>query len=289
MWTDINFMRFSRRFVSLALIGVGALLVGAAGTYLAYGWWADQGLDSLAYKPADWSPTTASGSATTLDELLGDSVSSSPEVTGNGASPDPANVRLYPGEQLSFVSWNDPWSAVPPSTADIELAEGFLPVAQFSIAALGEMPTASRIAIPAIGVDATVQELEILDLGDSRQYETPNRVVGHIPTTANPGEAGSNWLFGHLQSPLRGEGAVFRNLPKVPDLLRNGETVYIVLDGDDGSYLYEAYTTEVVHKDDLQLSTTDDATVTLVACVPFMKYDNRLLVKAQLVGFKPAA
>ena len=281
-------MRYSRRFVSIALIGVGILLVGAAGTYLAYGWWADQGLEALAQKPADWSPTTALGGATTLDELLGDADSSSPEVPGNGSSVDPASVRVYPGEQLSFVSWDDPWSAVPPSTADIELAEGFLPVAQFSVAALGEMPTASRITIPAIGVDAAVQELEILDLGDSRQYETPNRVVGHIPSTANPGEVGSNWLFGHLQSPLRGEGAVFRNLPKIPDLLRNGETVYIVLDGDDGSYLYKAYDWNVVHQDDLQLSTTDDATVTLVACVPFMKYDNRLLVKAQLVGFKPA-
>ncbi len=282
-------MRNSRRFVSLALIGVGALLVGATGTYLAYGWWADQGLESLAYTPVDWSPTTALGSPSTLDDLLGDSVSSSPEVPGTGSAINPASVRLYPGEQLSFVSWTDPWSAVPPSTADIELAEGFLPVAQFSAAALGEMPTANRIAIPAIGVDATVQELEILNLGDSRQYETPNRVVGHIPSTANPGEAGSNWLFGHLQSPLRGEGAVFRNLPKIPDLLRNGETVYIVLDGDNGSYLYKAYDWDVVHQDDLQLSTTDDATVTLVACVPPLVYDNRLLVTAQLVGFKPAA
>ena len=281
-------MRYSRRFVSLVLIGVGALLMGAAGTYLAYGWWADQGLETLAQKPADWSPTTALGSAVTLDELLADSLSSSPDVPGNGSSVDPASVRLYPGEQLSFVSWNDPWNAVPPSTADIELAEGFLPLAQFSIAALGEMPTASRIAIPAIGVDAAVQELQILDLGDSHQYETPNRVVGHIPSTANPGEAGSNWLFGHLQSPLRGEGAVFRNLPKVPNLLRNGETVYIVLDGHDGSYLYKAYDWTVVHQDDLRLSTTDDATVTLVACVPTLAYDYRLLVQAQLVGFKPA-
>ena len=61
-----------------------------------------------------------------------------------------------------------------------------------------------------------------------------------------------------------------------------------MLDGHDGSYLYKAYDWTVVHQDDLRLSTTDDATVTLVACVPTLVYDYRLLVQAQLVGFKPA-
>ena len=190
---------------------------------------------------------------------------------------------------MSFTSWNDPWSAVPPSTADIELADGFLPVGRFTLANVGELPPANRITIPAIELDANVQELEILDLGDSFQYETPDKVVGHIPSTANPGEAGSNWLFGHLQSPLRGEGAVFRDLPKVPELLRNGETVYIVLDGSEGSFLYQVSETDVVHQDDLKLSNTNNATVTLVACWPPLKYDKRILVTAELVGFKPAA
>jgi LPXTG-site transpeptidase (sortase) family protein len=146
-----------------------------------------------------------------------------------------------------------------------------------------------RISIPAIELEADVQELGILDLKDFRQYETPNNVVGHIPDTANPGEVGNNWLFGHLQSPIRNEGSVFRDLPLIPEILRTGQRVYVVLEGQAASYLYEVYETDVVHQDDLHLYPTDEAAITLVTCVPTFTYDYRLLVTASLVGFKPGA
>ena len=50
---------------------------------------------------------------------------------------------------------------------------------------------AQRIRIPIINVDSEVGELEILDLGDSRAYETPKGIVGHLPKTPNPGEMGN--------------------------------------------------------------------------------------------------
>ena len=59
--------------------------------------------------------------------------------------------------------------------------------------------TAIRILIPVLNVDSTVNELGIIDLGDSKEYETPDNTVGHIPETADPGEIGNGWFFGHLE------------------------------------------------------------------------------------------
>ena len=55
---------------------------------------------------------------------------------------------------------------------------------------------------------------------------------------------------------------------------------------DDGEYLYQVTETEVVHQDDLQLTETDDSTITLVTCVPRMVYDHRMLVTGKLAGVK---
>ena len=61
--------------------------------------------------------------------------------------------------------------------------------------AVGSLAGATRILVPSIGLDSGVNELAILDLGDSRAYETPVNSVGHIPQSANSGEA-----FGLLRS-----------------------------------------------------------------------------------------
>jgi LPXTG-site transpeptidase (sortase) family protein len=154
---------------------------------------------------------------------------------------------------------------------------------------VGTLPAATRIWIPSIEVDATVQGLAIRELKNSREYETPDLVVGHIPTTGNPGEAGRGWYFGHLETPLRDEGSVFRDLPRIPGLLKQGERVFIVLESTTDSYLYEVYATDVVYKDALRMTDPGEADITLVTCVPAYVYDYRLLVTARLVGIKPPA
>lgn len=261
----------------------GVLLVVSAGGYYLFGWIGTQGLDSLVYVSDAEPPAQRVASTLTLEGLWSQaSLPLSP-----GLPPDPISQRLYPGERIAFTSWVEPWAAEPPPIGDEELVQGFLPVERFLLGEPGTLPPATRISIPAIELEAEVQGLGILDLGDYRQYETPDRVVGHIPDTANPGEMENGWLFGHLQSPLRNEGAVFQDLPRIPDILRTGQRVYVILDSPVGSYLYEVYETDVIYQDDLQLYGTDDATVTLVVCVPALKYDYRLLVTAQLVGFKP--
>ena len=146
-----------------------------------------------------------------------------------------------------------------------------------------------KLSIPSLGIESAVTELSILDLGDSREYETPDNIIGHIPETADPGELGNGWFFGHLESPLRGEGSVFRRLPEIPMLLRHfaeiGEgALYVLLESATGIYLYEVVATNVMHASDLRLYDTDGVYITLVTCVPRLDYSHRLLVTAKLVG-----
>ena len=146
---------------------------------------------------------------------------------------------------------------------------------------------ATRIRIPAIEVDAVVDELRIRKLGDSLAWETPKRVVGHIPRTAKAGAAGQGWYFGHLESPLRGEGNVFARLPELPNLAVDSP-IYIFLETADRHYAYQVYVTEVVYEDDIALTDTGSHDITLVTCTPRFYYDHRLLVTAALVGIRDA-
>ena len=197
-----------------------------------------------------------------------------------------ASQQLYPGEALKSVYWGNPLEYEPDSYIESSLIQGFKPLDPSKVAALGTLPAPTRIIIPSIGVDSDVTGLKILDLGDTRAYETPKHVVGHIPQSANPGEKGSTWFFGHLESPIAGEGNVFYNLPKIPDLLRKGEDVYAIVGNGVTSYLYRIIETRVVHQDDMKLYDTGGPTIHLVACVPRWVYDHRLIVTGELVGIR---
>ena len=146
---------------------------------------------------------------------------------------------------------------------------------------------ATRIRIPAIEVDAVIDELRIRQLGDSLAWETPKKVVGHIPRTAKAGAAGQGWYFGHLESPIRGEGNVFARLPEIPKLAADSP-IYIFLETADRHYAYQVYVTEVVYEDDIALTDTGSHDITLVTCTPRFYYDHRLLVTAALVGIRDA-
>ncbi len=199
---------------------------------------------------------------------------------------------IYPGYRIHPKYWDSPLKA----GADdyiygvIPREDGFLEVASDNGLPKGSLSDAVHIRIPSIGVDSEVTNLAILDLGDSKEYETPARVVGRIPETSNPGEMGNTWLFGHLESPIRGEGNVFRRLPEIPEILKNGDPVYVTLLNMDGEeFMYQVTSTTVVHRDDLALYNTDDSTITLVTCVPRLIYDQRLVVSGKLVGIRKPA
>ena len=149
---------------------------------------------------------------------------------------------IYPGHKIHPKYWDSPLTA----GADeytygvIWREDGFLEVSSSDGLPKGTLPDATHIKIPSIDVDSEITNLSILDLGDSRKYETPAHVVGRIPEASNPGEVGNTWLFGHLESPIRGEGNVFRRLPEIPEILNNGDPVYVTLLNAEGEeFMYQ--------------------------------------------------
>ena len=193
-----------------------------------------------------------------------------------------AGQQTYPGDAIDARSWNYPASYEPLSYVEGIQLQGFSPLA------VGEtliaQANATRIIIPSIGVDSPVQELGIVDLAGSRAYETPANTVGHIPKTANAGEAGNAWFFGHTESPLSGEGSVFYNLTQLPGKLNQGEDVYIITENGQNRFLYRVTSTKMVNQSELKLFESGEATIHLVSCVPSLVYDYRLVVNGELVG-----
>ena len=197
-----------------------------------------------------------------------------------------AAQQLYPGGAIKSTFWSNPLEQEPASYIESALVQGFKSFDVSMAATPGTLPAPTRIIIPSIGVDSDVSGLKILDLGDSRAYETPKHIVGHIPEAASPGEMGSVWLFGHLESPIAGEGNVFYSLPKIPDLLRKGEDIYVILENGTASYLYRITETRVWHQDDMKMYDTGAPNIHLVSCVPRFVYDHRLVVTGELVGVR---
>ena len=146
-----------------------------------------------------------------------------------------------------------------------------------------ETEFATRIIVEGIGLRAEVKELEVIEEGDSRAWETPKHVVGHIPTTSNPGASGQGWYFGHLESPISGEGNIFHRLPDLASRFKDGEHFNIQLDAGAKRYVYQVYRTDVIHASEFAVSDSGLSDITLVACWPQYEYSERLLVTAALV------
>ena len=195
---------------------------------------------------------------------------------------------IFPGNLVPALAWTDPRRADVDYEGYASVLEGFTSPAGSGLPAEpDELSPPVLIQIPSIAMASTVEQLEVVNYGNARAWETPKDIVGHIPTTPNPGTMGNVFLFGHLQSPVRGEGSVFRNLAKVPDLLRKGEKVYVVLrNEEEREFLYRVTQTSVVHQDDFAVTESPEAIITMVACVPAYVYDHRLLVTAELVGVR---
>lgn len=234
------------------------------------------------------------------DNALGDHLGRSAPAVGNGSidgetpiplelkAPDVAQfASLYPGDRLNPKYWSEPeWAGSDPfggptipddfiSVLSTDLVRDFDPNAE-----------AVRIRIPSINVDSAVAELRVIDLGDQRSYETPNNTVGHIPETSLPGQQGSGWFFAHLESFVAQEGNIFRHLPEISELIKQ-DPVDVYLVTPDSEYIYRVTGTNQIHQDDLELTNSDDAQITLVTCWPPRVYDQRVLVDAILIAYRP--
>jgi LPXTG-site transpeptidase (sortase) family protein len=302
--------------MGLALALLGLLLLGAEGAYLAAVEYSRGRVGDVVVttplglpQPQDLSgPQTVSASppapsAPHEAAALGPLELRIPERPTSTASPKPSGAQdatapttaeppaapATRGGYTSLVdaaSYTDVWDeAAGEFPVDYTaIAREFRPVDWAALPEQAAPPT--RLRIPALGLDARVQGLRILDLGDARAYETPDNVVGHIPESGAPGARGNVWLFGHLESPVRGEGSIFRNLPKVYDLLQQGQAVYVIADSADGSFLYQVSEFRKVPEEDMSLQRSEEPLLTMVTCWPRLKYDERILVTAELVGVR---
>jgi len=255
--------RLQRRvanFTGIFLLAIGLLLLASGGAYYGYSASAKTNLDELV---SVFEPRTV------------------PSITGNSVN----SVSLFPGKAVSSASWNDLFSYEPPDFREQRLLDGFSPVGEFG-GTLTDIKPFTRIMVPSIGVDSSISELSILDLGDRRYYESPNNTVGHIPDTANGAEDGASWFFGHTDSPISREGSVFFNLQKVPEKLRTGEDVFIITDNGDRQFLYRAISSQVLHQDDLTLDAAPGSDINLVSSVPRFVYDHRLVISGELIALR---
>ena len=201
---------------------------------------------------------------------------------------EPTNQLQILTETIPSVQWENPrWAKVSDLPKRLAIDE-YNPTNATTLShETGTAPYPVRLLMPAISLSSPIKELKIVNLADDRAWETPKDVIGHIPSTARPGEKGNVYLFGHLHSPIKGEGSVFKRLPAIPDLLKKGEDVYIeITNQEHEDFLYRVVETKVVHKDAFSLETNNNPIVTLVACVPKYVYDHRLLVIAELIGTK---
>ena len=216
-------------------------------------------------------------------------VSRTPSVPGEASDEPPQHTAYDTRPSSGGVARPAEPAAPDPRLAAI--AASIAEVATYSAPTSEDLASggalAIRVRIPAIEVDAEISELRIRKLGDSLAWETPKRVVGHIPRTAKAGAAGQGWYFGHLESPIRGEGNVFARLPEIPKLAADSP-IYIFLETARRHYAYQVYVTEVVYEDDIALTDSGSHDITLVTCTPRFYYDHRLLVTAALVGIRDA-
>jgi len=258
-----------RSLVGGSLLTVGLVLLAAAGAYYTYVTFiATRGSDSLTVAPLAGQGETLAGLSSAT----------------NKSHPSPARQELHPGALLPARQWADPRGSL---DLKVPALAGFTPVsAEGRQSISGAIGRAERIAIPALDLEAGVNELQIDDLGDALSYQTPRFTVGHIPDSPNPGSHGNGWYFGHLESPIAGEGNVFSRLPRVPQLLRQGDDVHVIIESNGREYLYLVSQTDLVHEDEVELYQAPDARITLVTCFPRLRYDQRLLVTALLIGFR---
>jgi sortase A len=126
---------------------------------------------------------------------------------------------------------------------------------------------ASRIVIPAIGVDVPVVE------GDG--WEELKMGAGHRIGSANPGERGNMVVSGHNDV----YGEIFRYLE---DLNKGDE---VVVYAGDTPHRYLVVAKMVVEPSEVSLlEPTPNATLTLITCHPYMIDSHRLVVVAELAN-----
>jgi sortase A len=133
--------------------------------------------------------------------------------------------------------------------------------------AIAEGTPIARLRIPRLGLETIVAE----GVGET----VLSRAVGHLPSSARPGEAGNVALAGHRDT-------FFRPLEGI----RSGDLIR--LEQPSGAHEYRVEWTSVVAPDEVEvLADTGYPSLTLVTCYPFRYVGpapDRFIVRARAVG-----
>ncbi|HEX8917693.1 MAG TPA: sortase [Chloroflexota bacterium] len=128
---------------------------------------------------------------------------------------------------------------------------------------------ATRIAIPKIGVNAPVVETPPV----GGVWDVADWSVGHLSTTANPGQIGNDALAAH--DDIKGE--IFKRLAEL------GPGDQVKLYTGHSVYTYVVTAQKTVDPSDVSvLSPTRNVTLTMISCAPYWVDTQRIVVQALL-------
>ena len=238
---------YGLRWAGISLLAVGGILAAAGIAYYGYLYFLKAGLDDY--------------DALRQDATLVEAAAPSGAEGGTGASVVSLPDGAY-SQRLAELGYTEmPSSAAWP---------------------VGTQPTASRLIIPELGIDANLDGVSISGNSIANYAAADNPAAGYSSVTANPGERGAMWLFGPAGSGVRS----FGNLTRAPRLITEGAELLMFVNTLERNYLYAATHTEVVRAADLRLNSSGRATIHLVVPVPNGWYDHFLILSGELIGVR---
>jgi LPXTG-site transpeptidase (sortase) family protein len=247
---------FMLQYLGNSVLALGGSLFGASIAYEVYRRRAEAGLAGL--RRGDLSglrPPQQSGSAASKS---GDNGAAGGAPSAAGPAPAAAASGSEPAT----------FRAATPAVQRADVTPGMLPV---------------RMRIPSIGLaDAKVVEVGTVMEDGELVWGTPDRAVGHYMGTAAPGQTGNMALGGHISSPVRHEGNIFRSLPNLSNQI--GSRVSIQ-NRDGVWHHYEITGTDVVLPSDTWVLDAGSTPITtLITCVPDGVYTHRFVAVGKYIG-----
>lgn len=247
------------RFMGNSMLALGGSLFGVAAAYEIYSRRAEAGLAGL--RRGNY-------------QLPGQ-----PQVSAVASSSDTAPATAQPATATpSAETGTAAATAVPGVEPDLPATA---PAQQAADVTPEMLPV--KLTIAAIGL----KEARVVEVGTRIEkgqlvWETADHAVGHHTGTAVPGRDGNCVLSGHISSPVKGEGNIFRSLPNLADNIGSTASVQTL----DGSwYHYKIVGTDVVTPSDTAvLNPTPKPMLTLLTCVPDGVYTYRFVALGEYMG-----
>ena len=271
----------------LLLVTIGITALAGAGSYYTYAHFATASLPDMETIVTESKPSI---NPTINKESFNTPHTSTRDISNKVITPitssDVSDHNINIGDALSMSSWLDSQKYQPLDVVTSNAISGFTPIGPLTKFPVGSQSSTKRMLVPNLGIDSIVAPIFLSNTAINLEYKVPDKSIGHLSTTANAGEHGSAWYFGHLESPILNKGSVFSNLPKIADMIRNGEDVFVIADNEKAEFLYKITSTQVVKADELKIHDSGVASIHLVTCIPRLVYDHRLIASGELIGYK---